>query len=146
MNVPSFESADPAFNSTLLNGTIVFSILKFVSMLATNALNYRSNRVERGQMRSNKDKSDLIQLLRITYKLWWSNNIWNIDFAFIFTYKGYQIDAIGIALSSREIIFSHDKVVSIVSNPVLVRNLLPTLFLERRDFLIRDSQAKLFNA
>ena len=37
VNVPSFESADPAFNSTLLNGTIVFSILKLVSMLATNA-------------------------------------------------------------------------------------------------------------
>ena len=37
VNVPSFESADPEFNSTLLNGTIVFSILKFVSMLATNA-------------------------------------------------------------------------------------------------------------
>ena len=37
VNVPSFESANPEFNSTLLNGTIVFSILKFVSMLATNA-------------------------------------------------------------------------------------------------------------
>ena len=39
VNVPSFERADPIFNSTLLNGTIVFSILLVASILATNALN-----------------------------------------------------------------------------------------------------------
>ena len=83
MNVPSFESADPEFNSTLLNGTIVFSILKFVSMLATNAESI-------GQTGSNEVNADLSQL--ITDKFWWSNDIWNIDFAVIFTDKGFQIE------------------------------------------------------
>ena len=84
VNVPSFESADPEFNSTLLNGTIVFSILKFVSMLATNAESI-------GQTGSNEVNTDLAQLIISTDKFWWSNDIWNIDFALIFTDKGFQI-------------------------------------------------------
>ena len=83
VNVPSFESADPEFNSTLLNGTIVFSILKFVSMLATNAESI-------GQTGSNEVNTDLSQLVISTDKFWGSNDIWNIDFAVIFTGKGFQ--------------------------------------------------------
>ena len=62
-------------------------------MLATNPKNFWSNGVNWGQMRSNEVKSDLIGLVGVTDKLWWSNNIWNIDFAFIFANKGFQFDA-----------------------------------------------------
>ena len=74
MNVPSLERANPEFNSTLLNGTIVFSILKFVSILATKPISTLGTR-SIGSIRVERDNTE------ITDKFRWGNDSGNRDFA-----------------------------------------------------------------